>query len=327
MKSTAIANSNTALVKYWGKYDERLILPMNSSVSLTVDKLSTTTTVGFSSEYNNDSVELNGKPAEGKEKSRVVEHLNLIRKLAKSGERAKVVSKNNFPTAAGLASSASGFAALTVAACDALDIGLSKRDVSIVARQGSGSSCRSVFGGYVEWLAARTSANSYAAQIADENYLDIRDIVVVVEAAKRKHTTRESMQATIKTCPLYKARLEAVKGTFKTVRKAILDKDFTTLGKTAEFDSLLMHATALTTIPAILNWSPATIGVMHAVKDWREDGLECYYTIDTGAHVHVLSRPGDAREAVKRATEVGGVLDVIENKPGKGAEITRKHLF
>ncbi len=327
MKSTAIANSNTALVKYWGKYDEKLILPMNSSISMTVDKLSTTTTVEFSGDYENDSVELNGKKADGKEASRVIEHLDMIRKISKFDEKARVASKNNFLTAAGLASSASGFAALTIAACDAAGLELDKKELSIIARQGSGSSCRSIFGGYVEWLAAKTSDKSYSKQIADENYFDVRDIAVVVEAAKRKHSTRESMQASVRTCPLYDARLKAVENNVKIVRKAILDKDFAGLGKTAEFDSLLMHATALTTIPTILNWSAGTISVMHAVQDWRADGVECYYTIDTGAHVHILSLPENSKEIIKRVKRVNGVIDVIENRPGKGAEISKKHLF
>ncbi len=327
MKSTAIANSNTALVKYWGKYDEKLILPMNGSISMTVDKLNTATTVEFSSDYKNDYVELNGKKAEGKESKRVIEHLDMIRKMSKVKEKAKVVSKNNFLTAAGLASSASGFAALTISACSAAGLELDKKELSIIARQGSGSSCRSIFGGYVEWLAAKTSEKSYAEQIADENYFDVRDIAVVVQSAKRKHNTRESMQASVRTCPLYDARLKVVDKNLKIVRKAILDKDFTGLGKTAEFDSLLMHAIALTTTPAILNWSAGTVSVMHAVQDWRAEGVECYYTIDTGAHVHILSLPENSKEIIRRVRLVDGVMDVIENKPGKGAETTNKHLF
>ncbi|MBI4167975.1 MAG: diphosphomevalonate decarboxylase [Candidatus Aenigmarchaeota archaeon] len=327
MKSTAVANSNTALVKYWGKYNEKLILPMNGSISLTVDKLSTTTTVEFSGDYDNDIVELNGKKAEGKEASRVIEHLDLIRKLAKSTPKAKVVSKNNFLTAAGLASSASGFAALTVAGCDAVGLELNKKELSIIARQGSGSSCRSIFGGYVEWIAAKSSEKSYAKQIAGENYFDIRDIAVVVEAAKRRYTTRESMQATVKTCPFYGSWLKAVKKDLASVRRSILEKDFTMIGKVAELNSLMMHAIALTTTPTILNWSPGTISLMHAVQDWRMEGLECYYTIDTGAHVHILSLPENSREIIKRVKLINDVIDVIENRPGKGAEIVSKHLF
>lgn len=327
MKSTAIARSNTALVKYWGKYDEKLILPMNGSISLTVDKLSTTTTVEFSNDYKADIVELNGKTAEGKEKDRVVEHLNLIRKLAKSKQKAKIVSENNFLTAAGLASSASGFAALTVAACDALGLDTDKKGLSIVARQGSGSSCRSIFGGYVEWVAGKTSEKSYARQIADENYFDMRDIAVVVEAAKRRYTTRESMQASVKTSPYYGAWLKAVKNDLKLMEKSVIDKNFTAIGKTAELNSLMMHATALTTTPTILNWSAATVSIMHAVQDWRVEGLECYYTIDTGAHVHILSMPENSKEIIGRAKKIRGVMDVIENKPGKGAEIISRHIF
>ncbi|MBI4177207.1 MAG: diphosphomevalonate decarboxylase [Candidatus Aenigmarchaeota archaeon] len=327
MKATATANSNTALVKYWGKYDEKLILPMNGSISLTVDKLSTATTVEFSKDYRQDAIELNGKTAEGREKERIAGHLDLIRKISKSREKARVVSKNNFLTAAGLASSASGFAALTVAACDAAGLDLDKKNLSIIARQGSGSSCRSIFGGYVEWVAAKTSEKSYAKQIADENHFDVRDIAVVVEAAKRRYTTRESMQASVKTSPYYGAWLKAAGSDLESMRKAVIGKDFTLAGRTAELNSLMMHATALTTTPTILNWSAATISIMHAVQDWRAEGLECYYTIDTGAHVHILSLPGNSKEIVKRVKLIEGVTDVIENRPGKGAEIVNEHLF
>src|SRR3989339_336721 len=151
MKSTAIANSNIALVKYWGKRNEKLILPFNSSISMTLDGLYTATTVEFSEKYKQDSLSIDGGHIFGEELSKASVQLDIIRKLAKSTLKGKMVSRSNFPKSAGLASSASGFAALTLAATKALGLHLDRKELGIIARQGSGSACRSLYGGFVEW--------------------------------------------------------------------------------------------------------------------------------------------------------------------------------
>ncbi len=327
MKSTAIANSNTAMIKYWGKYDEKLILPMNSNISMTVDSQNTTTTVEFSKELKEDAVLINGKEQDGKPRERVSRHLDLIRNIAKIDLKAKVMSENNFPTAVGLASSASGFAALTLAACSAAGLELDKKQLSIISRQGSGSSCRSIYGGYVEWMKSEKSEDSYAVQIADENHLDIRDIAVVISTRKRKIPTREGMRLSMSTSPLYNARLKVVDESLKKVREAIKNKDFTTIGKTAEADCLMMHAVAMTTDPALIYWEPKTLEVMEKVYQWRDEGLECYFTIDTGANMHIFCLPGSADEIVKRVKEIPGIMDVFVSKPGGEAKLINNHLF
>ena len=327
MKATAIANSNIALVKYWGKYDEKLNLPMNGSISLTLDALKTTTTVNFSEKFKEDIIKINGKDVKDVSKKNIISHLDLIRKLAKIKYKAEIASENNFPMGTGLASSASGYAALTVAACAAAGLDLDKKGLSIISRQGSGSACRSIYGGYVEWLAAKKSEESYAAQIADENYFDIRDIVAIVVSEEKKTSSRNGMTMTVKTSPLYHARLSTVNENLGKIKKAILNKDFTSVGQIAEFDSLLMHATMLTTKPALLYWSSGTISVMQVVEELRNEGVEAYYTIDAGPNVHVLVLPENSKEVERRLREVSGIINVVHNKPGGDAEISKKHLF
>lgn len=327
MKASAITNSNIALIKYWGKYDERLFLPMNSSLSMTLDSLNTKTTVEFSDKYKNDIIQIDGKDAKDLTLQKVIGHLNLIRSLANINLKAKVISENNFPIEAGLASSASGFAALTVAACTAAGLNLDKKQLSIISRQGSGSSCRSIFGGYVEWLAAKRSEDSFARQIADESHFNIRDTVAIVSSTPKKVSSREGMQRTVETSPLYKTRLELVKNNFEKMKKAILGKDFTQIGKIAEFDCLLMHACMLTTNPALIYWSPTTIEIIHAVENWRDEDLEAYYTSDAGSNVHILTLPKNTKDVEKRLKEIEGVINIIHNKPGGDVKIISKHLF
>ncbi len=327
MKATAIANSNTALIKYWGKYDEELILPMNSNISMTVDSQNTITTVEFSRDFEDDIVFINDEKAEGVPRKRVIKHLNLIRSIARIDEKAKVSSKNNFPTAAGLASSASGFAALTVAACAAAGLDLDKKELSIISRQGSGSSCRSIYGGYVEWVKGKRSEDSYAIQIADENYFDMRDIALVIATGERPMSTRDAMRLSIKTSPIYNTRLSVVDNMLEKIKKGIKDKDFTLIGKTAESDAILMHAVMMTTEPHLFYWEPKTLEMIKRIIQWRKDGLECYFTIDTGANMHIFSLPENVPEIKSRLREIEGIKDFFVSKPGGDAKLIKEHLF
>jgi diphosphomevalonate decarboxylase len=325
-KATAIAHPNTALVKYWGKLDEKLILPMNNSISLTVDTLSTTTTIEFSDEYKTDSFILNDQEATGKVKQRVINHLNLIRELESITAKAKVVSKNNFPTAAGLASSASGFAALTVATYAALGLNKSKKELSMISRRGSGSSCRSIFGGYVEWIKA-DEGESYAKQLADENWFEICDLVVVLKAPERKINTRDAMKQSMETSPFFESRLNMIDLALADIRKAIKEKDFTLLGRTTERDCLSMHLVAMTSNPSLIFWTPQTLKLMNGIVELREEKIEAYYTIDTGANMHILTLPEYETEVIKRIKEIDNIEQIITNKPGPGARVTTNHLF
>ncbi len=331
MKATALANSNIALVKYWGKRDERLILPNNSSISMTLDKLHTTTTIEFSDRYKEDSLKIDGrKVVDGEEFGRAVHQLNLVRKMSQSHLHARVESENNFPKAAGLASSASGFAALTLAATKALGLHLDKKELSVLARQGSGSACRSIYGGFAEWqMGTRPDgSDSYAKQIAPkEHWPELCMVVTVVTQEEKKIKSRPGMSQTVANSPLYKAWLETVEGDLEKVRAGILEKNFQLLGATAEVNALKMHATMHTATPHIIYWEPRTITLMKEVMRMREEGLEGYFTIDGGPQVKILCLEKDAKKIMKRAREVKGVQETMLCQAGEETKIIEKGLF
>jgi len=239
----------------------------------------------------------------------------------------KVFSENNFPTAAGLASSASGFAALTSAATNAVGLKLGTKELSMISRRGSGSSCRSFYGGYVEWIANDERNESYAVQLADENWFDIRDIVVVLKTPERKMNTREAMKLSIKTSPFFKSRLETIDTSLAQIRLAIKEKDFISLGSIAEMDCLSMHSVAITSNPPQIFWTPETVKVMHFVENLREEKIDAYYTIDTGANLHILTTPKFEKEIIKQIEEKIRPEKIISSKIGSGVKVVNEHLF
>lgn len=331
MKATAIANVNIALIKYWGKRDRKLILPNNSSISMTLDGLKTVTTVEFDNVYDKDIFILDNKEfKKGAEFEKIIRHLDLIREISGTRKRAKVVSENNFPTAAGLASSASGFAALSLAGTRATGINLSLKELSILARRGSGSATRSCYGGFVEWLKGEKNngSDSYAVQIAKPGHWpEFRIITTIVSTAAKKVPSRTGMAQTTETCPMYKAWLDTISEDIKKVKRGILKKDFTLVGSTAEFNCLKLHAIMLTTRPAIIYWTPTTVEIVQAVLSWRKEGLECYFTIDAGPQVKVICLQKDVPELKRRLQEISSVKKIIVCKLGKNPKLTNNHLF
>ncbi len=327
MKATAKAYSNVAIVKYWGKRDEKLMTPMNSNISMTSDAHGATATVEFSEEYDEDIAIVNGEPTIEKVKERTEKHIDLIRKIAGITLKAKGEAKTDLPIGIGLASSASGFASLTVAACAAAGLKLDPKQLSIISRQGSGSSCRSIYGGFVEWLSGNKSEDSYAIQLADQHWWDVRDVIAMVSTKQRKVDTRNGMRIAKDTSPYYPAWLKEVEKDLANVRKAIKDRDFTLLGRTAERNSLMMHATAITATPELIYWVPETLRVMHEVMLMREEGIKCYFSCDTGANVHIFCLPEEEKNIMKRIGKLEGVQKTIVGKPGEGTKLINKHLF
>jgi len=333
MKVTAIANANIALVKYWGKRDKKNMLPNNGSISMTLDKLNTTTTVEFG--YEKDSIIFNGTVlTEGKELEQVVAHLDLIRELSGKKDKAKVVSNNNFPTAAGLASSASGFAALSLAGSKATGLNLDKKELSILSRRGSGSASRSIEGGFVEWLRGdrKDGKDSYGKQIATKSHWpEFRMVTTIVKTGAKKVKSRAGMAQTVANCPYYDKWLATVNDDLDSVRKGIIEKDFTLVGKTAEHNALKMHATMITTQPAIIYWNAATMNIIHAVQQWRTgesgDKIEAYFTMDAGPQVKIMCLDKDVAEIQNRLKEIQGIEDVIVCQAGDAAHTIEEHLF
>lgn len=327
MKATAVANSNIALVKYWGKRDPDLMLPQNSSISVTLDGMSTRTTVEFGHEK--DTFILDGKQAEGRELEQIKKPLDLIREKAGIEEAAKISSENSFPTAAGLASSASGFAALALAASKAAGLDMDKKQLSILARRGSGSASRSIYGGFVEWFRGSEpdGSDSYAEQIAPgDHWPDFRIVIAVTSFSEKNVKSRAGMSRTVANCPLYGGWLKSVDQDLDAVRKAIAEKNIMLLGKTAEHNALKMHATMMATRPAILYWNPTTLDIMRSVMMWRGD-LESYFTIDAGPQVKIICMENNLDEIKRRLEEIDGIGSVIVCRPGDGASLVTDHMF
>jgi diphosphomevalonate decarboxylase len=333
MKATAIANANIALTKYWGKRNKEFMLPNNGSTSMTTDDFYAHTTVDFSEGFNEDVLIVNGKEFKaGTEEydDYVGSFLRVVRGMTGNNTRVKIVSNNNFPTAAGLASSAAGFAALATAVNAALGMNLDKKQLSMLARRGSGSATRSIHGGFVEWKRGQEEdgSDSYAEQIATADFWpEFRMIACITTSKEKKIKSRAGMSQTVKTSPMYQAWLNTVNHDIETMRKAILDKDFTTVGRTAEENCVKMHSTMITTKPSIFYWNAGTMNLIHSVMDWRDEGLESYFTIDGGPQVKIICLEKDVEEIVRRVKQFDNIEDVRVVKPGSDARVVEEHLF
>jgi diphosphomevalonate decarboxylase len=318
--ATATAGANIAIVKHWGVRDERLRLPANTSLSLTLDLLTATTSIAFDSALPADGFVLDGAPANAEQARRVSAHLDALRALACLAARARVTSVNTFPSGAGLAASAAGFAALTVAAAHALRLRLSPTELSALARLGSGSAARSIFGGWVEGRTGATHEAAVAVQIAPPEHWDVRDVIAVIRTEAKEVSSRRGHEAA-PSSPFYEARLRAVDESLQAARHAVRNRDFALLGETAEAETLSMHAVMMTGRPALLYWLPDTLELIHAVRRWRSEGLACYFSIDAGPNVHVLTLPGQAPEIARRLATMPFVRRIIECGPGPGARV------
>ncbi|MBI4096185.1 MAG: diphosphomevalonate decarboxylase [Candidatus Levybacteria bacterium] len=325
MKATAIAPSNIAFIKYWGRKDEVLRLPENGSISMNLSNLLTTTTVEFNSSFKEDEIIINGQKEENAG-SRAIKHLDRIRSLAKINLKAKVVTRNNFPTGTGLSSSASGFAALTVAASAAAGLNLSKKELSILARQGSGSACRSIPDGFVEWLDGDTNETSYGVSLYPENYWDIADVVAVVSKNKKEVSTTEG-QKLAGSSPFFPTRLSKIKEKINLIKKYLQEKDFKNFGELIEAEALELHAIMLTSTPSLIYLLPGSLKIMHLTKKWRAEGLQVYFTVNTGQDIHLICEKKDVKVLVKKLKEIEDVQKTIINYCSKGAYLTGDHLF
>jgi diphosphomevalonate decarboxylase len=321
-KATAVACANIAFIKFWGKRDAELNLPANSSLSMNLEGLTTITTVEFSPDYDDDVVILDGQEVRGEARQRIVAHLDRVRARAGLVARARVISQNSFPVGAGLASSASGFAALSLAASKAAGLELNQQELSILARFGSGSACRSIPRGFTEWAVGTCSEDSFAKQIAPPEHWDLRDVIAIVSRAKKRVGSTEG-HALAPSSPFFQARLASVAERLPKARAALLKKDLATLGRLIEEDAISMHAVMMTSRPPIYYWLPSSIQLIHAVQNWRAEGLEVYFTFDAGPNVHLICQAADQAEVERRLGDIKEVLEVIISGPGSGAQIIK----
>ena len=319
----ARARSNIALVKYWGKRDRAKNLPATGSLSVTLSSLYTTTHVTFDDELEQDELHLSGVPASGAALARVGRFLDHVRALAGRRSFACVVSENSFPTAAGLASSASGFAALALAATTAAGLRLSTAELGRLARLGSGSAPRSLLGGFVE-LPAGTDPDGNDCTplpLAPASHWDLRLVVALTARGEKPVGSTKAMEDTRRSSPYYPAWLKANATQLDEARQAVRDRDLTRLGQAMEASCFRMHASMLAASPPLLYWNGATVDALRAVWDLRARGVEGYVTIDAGPHVKVLTTPAAADAFVRALRLVGGVHEVLVESLGAGAEL------
>lgn len=325
MKKTAIAPANAGLIKYWGRKDELLRIPENGSISVNLSGLTTTTTVEFDEQYESDQVFL-ARIEDKSSSDRVISHLDRIRKIAGVKTKAKVVSRNSFPSATGLSSSSSGFAALTLAASVAAGLILSEKELSKLARLGSGSACRSIPDGYVEWVKGDTHETSYAQSIFPPTYWNIVDVVAIVSTGKKEISSSEG-QTFVHTSPFYPVRLSRVEKKIHTMKKVIQERNFSAFGELIEGEALELHAVMMTSKPPLLYWTNQTVSLMRKVREWRVKGLPVYFTINTGQDVHLFCERKSENALTKELKTLEYVRDFISNTPSVGARLVEAHLF
>ncbi|MFW6051136.1 MAG: diphosphomevalonate decarboxylase [Myxococcota bacterium] len=324
-RATATACANIALAKYWGKSDVELNLPAVPSISMTLDGLVTETTVAFEPWLDHDVVHLDGRYASGEEARRVVELLDRVREAARMHMAARVVTENRFPTAAGLASSASGFAALAAAATRAAGLVWTDAQLSRLARRSSASAARSIFGGFVELPRGRPGRDSLAARaLHPRGHWNLRMVLALTAKGKKKVGSTSGMERSRRTSPYYEAWVEAAPKYARRIKRALADKHLDRLGRAMEQSTLAFHACAMASDPGIIYFQPATLAALTTVRRLREDrGIPAYATMDAGPHVKVLCRGRDA-DAVRRALgRTEGVLHTLVCRPGPAVKVKR----
>ncbi|NBB86707.1 MAG: diphosphomevalonate decarboxylase [Bacteroidetes bacterium] len=325
-KATVEAPSNIAFLKYWGAEDLEQAIPRGPSLSMTLHRCASRTTAVFEEGAEgedtllladttapDDAPELS--PAPEAFAAPVRRHLDRLRDVAGRAGTFTIATHNSFPSAAGLASSASGFAALTLAALRALEHPVSPTEASVLARRsGSGSAARSVMGGYVAWPEGPDHA---ATQVAPPDHWDLRDVIALVETTPKKVSSRDGHRRA-PTSPFFEQRIAHLPARLDAMETALQDRDFARLGTLIERDSTELHLITMSSVPPIFYWAPATLAVLEAVRALRADGVPAYGTMDAGANVHVICEPVHEDTVAARLAAVDGVHRVLRDGVGAG---------
>lgn len=319
----ARANANIALAKYWGKSDVALNLPAVPSISMTLDRFTTETTVELDTKLAKDTLFLNGTSVTGNALMRVSRVLDEARSAAGISCGARVHTTNDFPTASGLASSASGFAALSMAAVAAAGLKWDAARVSRMARRASASAARSIFGGFVELPAGKAGNDRLTARpLFPRDHWDIRLVIAVVSEAAKSVGSTEAMERARNTSPLYSAWVENAPALTRQIRSALRRRDLDGLGRAMEQSTFAFHATAWTASPSIFYWTPSTLAALKTVRSLRDDrGISVWATMDAGPHVKALCLATDARRVAAALRRTEGVLSATVARPGPAAEL------
>ncbi|MGD8553750.1 MAG: diphosphomevalonate decarboxylase [Anaerolineales bacterium] len=316
----SVASPNIAFIKYWGNREHTLRIPSNRSFSMTLGGLETETSVTLLEPPSDDVFILNGTEQVGESLNRVSSFLSTVRTLAGREEAVRVVSRNSFPAGSGIASSAAAFSALALAASEAFSLHLSPVELSILARRGSGSAARSVFGGFVEMNTGKNDVEAFASPFLPPEHWQLHDWIAVVDKS-HKSTGSSQGHALAETSPIQTARIKDTKRRMKLCQDALKNRDFEAFAEIVEQDSNLMHAVMLTSTPSLLYLLPASLQIMRSVKAWRKEGIEACFTIDAGPNVHVISTPEYADVVKQKLHEIEAVGEIIHAVPGRGARL------
>lgn len=317
-QARARAHTNIALIKYWGKRDAHFILPFNSSISLTLEPFYTDTEVCFDHELLEDEFYLDGTRQKPEATVKVHHFLNLVREHASISSPAKIISNNHVPNSAGLASSASAFAALAAAASRAAGLHLNPTELSRLARRGSGSATRSIFGGFVKWEKGSSETTSEAISLQENVDWDIQMIAILINPAKKRISSRNGMAATVATSPYFPAWVKTAEQAIPEMTAAILKKNIKLVGQLAQTNALQMHATTLAAVPGFTYFEPQTLQTIALIEQLQSEGISCYYTMDAGPNVKVICTAAETPFILRRLETVFRPEQLLIAKPGPG---------
>ena len=318
--ATAIAHPNIAFIKYWGNRDDALRLPANGSISMNLAELHTQTSVSFRDDLRSDILTIDGKEISGAALARVKAFMDQVRRLAPDAGYAAIVSNNNFPMGVGIASSAAAFSALALAAARAAGLNLKENEYSRLARLGSGSACRSVPDGFCEWNYRSGDEDSFAVSISPASHWGLIDLIALISDTHKKVGSSAGHVSAL-TSPFQSERIRTAPERIAKCRQAILEKDFKALAEVSEQDMIMMHRVMMTQDPPLLYWEPATIQTIKAVREWREEGLDCFATVDAGPNVHVICTSDAAPAVRERLENIHGIREILSSGPGGKAEL------
>lgn len=313
------AYTNIALIKYWGKKDQRLKLPQTNSLSLTLDKFYTDTKAEVI-DNDVDIISLDGKILDDKAAKRTRNYLDTVRNMYNLSQHFQIESVNHVPISAGFASSASGFAALAGSINECLDLHLTRKELSILARNGSGSASRSLFGGFVEWHAGHSNETSFAEPIDEDPNIDLVILSVVVSKQKKSVSSTIGMELSVKTSPFYSNWSTLVASELLEIKQAIAQRDLTKIGEIAEHNALSMHALTLSAQPPFTYFAPETIEIIQAVKHLRQQGTFAYVTIDAGPNVKIICNNNSVNHVNDYITQHIKNVSTFEAHIGKGIQ-------
>lgn len=321
MKVTVVAHPIQGLIKYHGLKSPKERIPYHDSISVCVQALTTTTTVETLEDSKKSEFIINGKTACGQDKERIEIVLGKLRTLAEFHGGFRVVSENSLKTGKGLGFSASGFAALGLSASKALGLCLDAVSLSEIVRLGAGSSTRSLAGGFAIWYADK-KGQSYAEQISWPEDMDFSMVIVPIHSEVKT----DEAHAEVLSSPLFKARCRNIGAMLKEMKKAIGKGDTATIGRLAEEDTLNLHAITMTGKSHMLLWEPDTIRVVRKLMNERNDGVQAWYSMDTGPSVFINTRKENSRTIAKCLTEIG-FKNVVVSEIGESPIFASNHLF